>query len=78
MAFDLESAAHLLEQALADRQPQPSALGALPRIADLLEGLKDPRQLVGGDASAGILDRKRDEGRVSGDERLIRRLRFEA
>ena len=44
---------------IAKPSPVPSRLPA--QLADLLEGLEDPLQLVGGDAGAGVFDLKSDE-----------------
>src|SRR5262245_27891574 len=67
LAARLDATAHQLDNPLADRQPQPAACGALAGVAGLLEWLKDPLDLVGRDADAGILD-LHDEGRKTNDK----------
>src|SRR6185312_7476082 len=51
--FDVTS--HELYVAAADRQAEPGATAALP-LGNLLEGLEDGLELIGGNADAGILD----------------------
>ncbi|MNZ61527.1 hypothetical protein D3C78_796260 [compost metagenome] len=57
VAFDADLAAHVLDQALGDHQPEPGAAG-LPRqrVVGLGEGLEQPAHVGVAQADAGVLD----------------------
>src|SRR5262249_37712096 len=64
-ALDADAAAHLLDDPLADREPEPGAAEA-PRRAgvDLEELLEQHRDLGLGDADPRVLDLRADDRRV--------------
>ena len=61
LALHLETAAHALDDLSSDGQAEAGALGVCCPLADLLEGLEDPAQMLGGDARAGVLDAEAHE-----------------
>src|SRR5207247_5210587 len=57
-AGDTELAAVRLDDVLHDREPEPRAAeGTRAHLVDAEEALAQPRQVLGGDADPGVLDR---------------------